>query len=69
MKENLRSKKELMKDLLQKYEQQDEYKKQGKSKVECKILDCYTRKLELELKGELQFKGGGDYGEEKIYVY
>jgi hypothetical protein len=53
MKANLRSKKELMKDLLQKYEQQDEYKKQGKSKVECKILDCYTRKLELELKGEL----------------
>ena len=47
MKENLKSKKELMKDLLQKYEQQDEYKKQ------CKILDCYTRKLELELKGEL----------------
>ena len=46
MKENLRSKKELMKDLLQKYEQQDEYKKQGKSKVECKILDCNTRKLE-----------------------
>jgi len=53
MKENLRSKKELMKDLLDHYEKQDKYKKQGKSKAECKILDCYTRKLEIELKGEL----------------
>ena len=50
MRENLKSKKELMKDLITNYDLQESYEK---SKEKCKILDCHIRMLEIELKGEL----------------
>lgn len=42
-----------MKDLLDSYDKQEENKKKHKCKAETKVLDYYTRKLELELKNEL----------------
>ena len=66
MKENFKSKKELMRDLLNSYDKQEENKKKHKCKAETKVLDYYTRKLELELKNEL-WGGGVIYARQIVF--
>lgn len=53
MRENLKSKKELIKDLIKNYDLQESYRKKNESKAKCKVLDCHIRMLEIELKGVL----------------
>lgn len=53
MRENLKSKKELMKDLIANYDLQESYEKSEENKAKCKILGCHIRMLEIELKGVL----------------
>ena len=53
MRENLKSKKELMKDLITNYDLQESYEKNKENKTKCKILGFHIRMLEIELKGVL----------------